>query len=128
MCGGRSRKPRTVQAGPSQSDFDAQMRMQQQAQNAIQEQNNALVQQLQQQAQALQAETTKRAEELAAARAPVTTATNANPYNVTTGQGTAGAAQEQTTAPTAPRKPRKPTLQLNAEVSLPGVGINLGGY
>lgn len=128
MCGGRPRAPKVVQTGPSQADMEAQLQMLRQAQSTIQEQNTALVQQLQTQAEALQAETLKRTEELNALRAPVTTSTNANPYSVTTSQGSAGAAQEQTTAPPAPRKPRRPTLALNAEISLPGVGINLGGY
>ena len=127
MCGGRPQAPRMAKAGPNQAELAAQLQMQQQAQDAVQAQNSALVQQLQQQAAAIKADTAKRAEELAAARAPVTTATNANPYTTTTGQGTAGAAQEQSTAPVAPRKPRRQGLQLTAEISMPGVGINLGG-
>jgi len=116
-----------VQQAPAQPDYSAQMQQQQQAQTQIQEQNAALVQQLQEQANAMAAETAKRTAELAAPSAPQQTVANTNPYAVTTAQGTAGAAQEQTTAPAAPRKKGKPSLQINsADISLPGVGINIG--
>lgn len=127
MCGGRPRAPKTVQQAPSQPDYSAQMQAQEKAQKAIQQQNTALVQQLQEQASAMAAETAARQAELAAPPAPQQTVTNANPYAVTTGQGTAGAAQEQTTAMAAPRKKGKASLQINsADISLPGVGINIG--
>lgn len=116
------------QKAQQQAQLDAQLEMQRDAQRRIEQQNNLLVQQLQQQAQTLQAETAQRAAELRAAQAPATTVANNSPYATTTGQGTAGAAQEQTTAPARPRKPPNQTLQLSAEVSMPGVGINLGGY
>ena len=126
MCGGRPRAPKVVQQGPSKAEYDAQLQMQRQAQESIQQQNSALVQQLQDQANAIAAETAKRQAELAVP-AQMQTVTNANPYAVTTGQGTAGAAQEQTTAAAAPRKKAKSSLQTNsAGVSLPGVGINIG--
>ena len=127
MCGGRPRAPQVVQQGPSQADLDAQMQQQQQAQAAIQQQNATLVQQLQEQANTMAAETAKRQTALAAPPPEPKTVTNANPYAVTTVQGTAGAAQEQTTAPAAPRKKGKASLQINsADISLPGVGINIG--
>lgn len=125
MCGGRTKAPRTVQQGPSQADYGAQQ--QAEAQAAIQQQNAALVQQLQEQANTMAAETARRAAELKEPSPQPQTVTNANPYAVTTSQGTAGAAQEQTTAPTAPRKKSKPSLQIkSADISLPGVGINIG--
>lgn len=127
MCGGRPRAPRVVQQGPSQADYNAQMQQQQQAQAQIQQQNAALVQQLQEQANSMAAETAKRAAELAAPPALQQTVTNTNPYAVTTAMGTAGAAQEQTTTQAAPRKKAKPSLQIkSADISLPGVGINIG--
>ena len=100
---------------------------QEQAMSQIQSQNSLLVNQLQAQADSMRAETTRRTAELAEARAPVTTTVNPAPYSVATGQGTAGGAQEQTTTTPAHRKKPKATLQLGAEISLPGVGINLGG-
>jgi hypothetical protein len=116
-----------VQQGPSKAEINSQMEMQRQAQESIQRQNAALVQQLQDQANAIAAETAKRQEELAAPPPPQQTVTNANPYATTTAQGTAGSAQEQTTAPAAPRKKGKASLQINsADISLPGVGINIG--
>ena len=122
MCGGRPKAPRVQQQAPP--DYSAQMQQQQQAQAQIQQQNAALVQQLQEQANAMAAETAKRSAELAATPQTVT---NPNPYSVTTAQGTAGAAQEQTTAPAAPRKKNKASLQINsADISLPGVGVNIG--
>lgn len=130
MCGGRPKAPKVVQQGPSKAEIDNQMAMQRQAQESIKQQNAALVQQLQDQANSIAAETAKRQAELAAPPPPPVqpqTVTNANPYAVTTGQGTAGAAQEQTTAAATPRKKNKPSLQINsADVSLPGVGINIG--
>ena len=126
MCGGRPKAPKVVYQGPSQAEIDSQMAMQRQAQEGIQQQNAALVQQLQDQASSIAAETAKRQAELTATT-QTQTVTNANPYAVTTSQGTAGAAQEQTTAAAAPRKKNKPSLQINsADVSLPGVGINIG--
>jgi hypothetical protein len=127
MCGGRPKAPKVVQQAPSQPDYSAQMRQQEEAQAAIQQQNAALVAQLQEQANAMAAETAQRQAELAAPPPEPKTVTNANPYAVTTAQGTAGAAQEQTTAPAAPRKKGKASLQINsADISLPGVGINIG--
>lgn len=127
MCGGRQKAPKVVQQGPSKAEINSQMEMQRQAQESIQRQNAALVQQLQDQANAIAAETAKRQEELAAPPPPQQTVTNANPYATTTAQGTAGSAQEQTTAPAAPRKKGKASLQINsADISLPGVGINIG--
>ena len=126
MCGGRPRSPKVVQeAAP---DYSAQLQQQQQAQAQMQQQNATLVQQLQEQANAMAAETAKRQAELAAPLPGPKTVTNANPYAVTTAQGTAGAAQEQTTAPAAPRKKgNKASLQINsADISLPGVGLNIG--
>jgi len=109
-------------------DYSAQLQQQQDAQAQMQQQNATLVQQLQEQANAMAAETAKRQAELAAPLPESKTVTNANPYAVTTAQGTAGAAQEQTTAPAAPRKKgNKASLQINsADISLPGVGINIG--
>ena len=127
MCGGRPKAPKALQQGPSKAEYKAMMQRQEQAQAQIQQQNAALVQQLQEQAKAMAAETAKRTAELAAPPAPQQTVTNSNPYAVTTAQGTAGTAQEQTTAPAAPRKKGKPSLQINsADISLPGVGINIG--
>jgi hypothetical protein len=40
------------------------------------------------------------------------------------GQGTAGAAQEQTTAPANAKK--KPGQKLSIDITMPGVGLNLG--
>jgi hypothetical protein len=110
MCGGRPKAPKVVQQGPSQADYSAQMQQQQEAQAQIQQQNAALVQQLQDQANAMVAETSKRQAELAAPAPEPKTVTNDNPYAVTTGLGTAGTAQEQITAAAAPRKKNKASL------------------
>jgi hypothetical protein len=116
-----------VQQGPSKAEYNVQMDMQRKAQETIQQQNSALVQQLQEQASAIAAETAKRQAELAAPPPSQQTVTNANPYVTTTTQGTAGAAMEKVTTPAEPRKKKTASLQINsADISLPGVGINIG--
>lgn len=116
-----------IQAVQEQQQIAEARARQEQAMAAIQSQNNTLVQQLQSQASAMAAETQQRSAELTAAQTPVTTVVNSAPYSVATGRGTAGGAQEKVTTTPAPQKKPRATLQLGAEISMPGVGINLGG-
>lgn len=90
----------------------------------ITKQNTALVEQLRAQAQLISDQTAARQRELEAAQAPGQTVVNANPYSVSLEQGTAGAGQEQTTAPAMAKK--KPGQKLTVDITMPGVGLNLG--
>ena len=124
MCGGRD-LARAMGAKDKKPKVDPMAQEQRQAMKSINNQNEALVEQLQTQAQMITDQTAARQRELEAAKAPGRTLVNANPYTVSLGLGTAGAGQEQTTAPVAPKK--KPGQnRLALDVSVSGVGLNLG--
>lgn len=92
----------------------------------IKKQNSALVDQLRAQAQLINDQTAARQRELEAAQAPGQTLVNANPYSVSLEQGTAGAGQEQTTAPAMTKKKPGQKLSISADITMPGVGLSLG--
>lgn len=125
MCGARKVAKSLGAKEGGNNDMRQMQDAQQQAMEGIATQNQALVEQLRAQAQMITDQTAARQRELEAAKAPGQTLVNANPYTVSLGQGTAGAGQEQTTAPAAPKK--KPGQnRLALDVSVSGVGLNLG--
>jgi hypothetical protein len=125
MCGARDLAS-AMGAKPKQTLLSQQQQAQQQAAMEITKQNRALVDQLKGQAQLIADQTAARQRELEAAQAPGQTVVNANPYTVSLGQGTAGAGQEQTTAPAMAKKKPGQKLSITADITMPGVGLNLG--
>lgn len=130
MCFGSPSPPQVVRTGPSQAEIDAQAQSLATYRSQMQQQQTAFQQQLQQQIDSANAETTalrSRYEQDSAAAAAAAAAQQAGSYAVTASQTEAPPSAQTTEMATRKEKPQsKLRISMAGLPSSAGTGLNIG--